>query len=209
MSSNYFYIFIILLGFSILYLVTIYIQTLFAFKKDYTEYKCNPLMMPFSAAFGESPVDVFNECIEAQQSATTDKYTSSLFNNLSTNNENVSAMNDMNVGTIENQAEFKNTIMGPDLGSSDDLTSSMGGDMGSGDGESSEGILPQMGNVQKAISIQTTKLASASLNVSNVIMANIKSIVVALEAVPIVIEGVYNSPPVQMVMNVGAMAGNK
>ena len=121
-------------------------------------------------------------------------------------------MNDMNVGTIENQAEFKNTIMGPDLGSSDDLTSSMGGDMdmgmGVGDGESSEGILPQMGNVQKAISIQTTKLASASLNVTNVTMATIKSIVVALEALPIVVEGVYNSPPVQMVMNVGAFAGN-
>ena len=205
MTSNFFYIFIILLGFTILYLVTIYIQTLYAFKKNYTEYKCNPLMMPFSAAFGESPVDVFNECIEAQQSATTDQYTSSLFNNLSTNNENVSAMNDMNVGTIENQADFKNTIMGPDLGSMemDDPTA------GVGDSSSSNtGILPQMGNTQKAVSIQTTKLASASMNVSNVIMANIKAILIALEAIPIIVEGIYNSPPIQMVKNVGALAGN-
>lgn len=203
MTSNYFYIFIILLGFSVLYLVTIYIQTLFAFKQNYAAYKCNPLMMPFAASFGENPVDVFNECVEAQQSVTTDKYTSSLFNNLSTNNENVSTINDMNVGTIKNQADFKNTIMGPDLGSSsDNSTSSTDGE------ESSEGILPQMGNVQKAISIQTTKLASASLNVSNVIMANIKSIVVALEAVPIAVEGIYKSPPIKMVRTVSNLAGN-
>ena len=152
-------------------------------------------MMPFSASFGENPIDVFNECIQAQQSATTEKYSSNLFSNLTTNNENVSDINSMNAGTISDHSSFKNTMMGPDLG---DM--SMEG--------SSGGILPQMGNTQKAISIQTTKLASASLNVSNVIMANIKSILVALEAIPTVIEGVYNSPPIQMVMNVGALAGN-
>ena len=204
MTSNYFYIFVILFGFSILYLVTIYIQTLFAFKKDYAAYKCNPLMMPFSAAFGENPVDVFNECIAVQQSATTDEYTSNLFSNLSTNNDNVSAINSMNAGTISDQADFKNIMMGPDLGVND-LDSDLPG--GESDG-SGGGILPKMGNTQKAISIQTTKLASASLNVSNVIMANIKSILVALEAIPTVLEGVYNSPPVQMVLNVGGLAGN-
>ena len=111
MTSNFFYIFIIFLGFSILYLVTIYIQTLFAFKKNYAEYKCNPLMMPFSAAFGENPVDVFNECIEAQQSSTTEKYTSNLFTNLSNNNDNVSNINSMNSATISDQAEFKLSLI--------------------------------------------------------------------------------------------------
>tara|TARA_A100001015_G_C14790760_1_gene632979 strand:- start:182 stop:784 length:603 start_codon:yes stop_codon:yes gene_type:complete len=200
MTSNFFYIFIIFLGFSILYLVTIYIQTLFAFKKDYAEYKCNPLMMPFSASFGENPVDVFNECIQAQQSATTEQYSSNLFSNLTTNNDNVSDINSMNAGTISDHSSFKNTIMGPDLG---DMSME-----NEDSGESSSGILPQMGNTQKSISIQTIKMASASLNVSNSIMANIKSILVGLEALPTVMEGVYNSPPIQMVMNVGALAGN-
>lgn len=197
MSSNYFYIFIILLGFTLLYLVTIYIQTLFAFKKNYAHYKCNPLMMPFSASFGENPSDVFNECIQAQHSATTEKYTSNLFSNLEINNNNVAKMNDMNTGSISNQAEFKNIMMGaPSLGDNDSEESSM------------TGIMPKMGNSQKAISIQTTKLAVASKNVTDVIMANIKGVLVALEAVPVVAEGIFNSPPVQMVLNVGALAGN-
>ncbi len=193
MTSNYFYIFIILLGFTCLYLVTIYIQTLYAFKKDYAQYKCNPIMMPFSAAFGENPVDVFNECIQAQQSATTEKYSSNLFTNLSTNNDNVTNINSMNTATITDQADFKNTIMGPDLG-----------DMGG----SSNGMLPKMGNTQKAISIQTTKIAAASMHVMETIMANIKAIILALEAVPVVAEGVLNSPPLQMVKDIGVLTGN-
>lgn len=201
MTSNYFYIFVIFTGFSILYLVTIYIQTLFAFKQNYTEYKCNPLMMPFSASFGENPIDVFNECIEAQQSTTTEKYSSNLFSNLTTNNENVSAMNDMNVATIQNQSDFKNIMMGPDLGEMPEMSSD-------GDETSSTGLMPQLGNTQKAVSIQTTKMAAASLNVSNVIMSNVAAILRVLEATPTVIEGVYNSDPIQMVMNIGALAGN-
>ena len=47
MSYNYFYIFFILTSFAFLYIVTIYLQTLFAFKKDYAKYKCNPIMIPF------------------------------------------------------------------------------------------------------------------------------------------------------------------
>ena len=39
-------------------------------------------------------------------------------------------------------------------------------------------------------------------------MANIKALILALEGVPIVMEGVLNSPPLQMVLNIGALAGN-
>ena len=202
MSYNYFYIFFILTSFVFLYIVTIYLQTLFAFKKDYAKYKCNPIMIPFSAAFGENPKDVFNECIEAEQSKTTDKYTSSLFSNLENTNKNMNDTNSMNAGTIQSQGNFKNQLMGNDNidnGSGSDSGMSMGG---------TNGLIPSLGDSQKNISIQTTRMAIASKNVADVLMANIKALILALEGVPIVMEGVLNSPPLQMVLNIGALAGN-
>ena len=70
------------------------------------------------------------------------------------------------------------------------------------------GLIPSLGDSQKNISIQTTRMAIASKNVADVLMANIKAIILALEGVPIVMEGVLNSPPLQMVLNIGAIAGN-
>ena len=206
MSYNYFYIFFILISFTFLYIVTIYLQTLFAFKKDYAKYKCNPIMILFSAAFGENPKDVFNECIEAEQSKTTDKFTSSLFSNLENSNKNMVDTNSMNAGTIQSQGNFKNQLLGND---------NMNMDTDNGSGSSSgmsmggtNGLIPSLGETQKNISIQTTRMAVASKNVTDVLMANIKAIILALEGVPIVMEGVLNSPPLQMVLNIGALAGN-
>ncbi len=207
MSSNYFYIFFILISFAFLYIVTIYLQTLFAFKKDYAKYKCNPIMIPFSAAFGENPKDVFNECIEAEQTKTTNKFTSSLFSNLENSNKNMVDTNSMNAGTIQSQGNFKNQLLG-----NDNMKMDMG--MGSGGGSSmgmgmgSSGLIPSLGESQKNISIQTTRMAIASKNVVDVLMANIKALILAVEGVPIVMEGVLNSPPLQMVLNIGALAGN-
>ncbi len=92
-------------------------------------------------------------------------YTSNLFSNLEINNNNVAKMNDMNTGAISNQAEFKNIMMGaPSLGDNDSDESSM------------TGIMPKMGNSQKAISIQTTKLAVASKNVTDGSLKNMAKI---------------------------------
>ena len=206
MSSNYFYIFFILISFAFLYIVTIYLQTLFAFKKDYAKYKCNPIMIPFSAAFGENPKDVFNECIEAEQTKTTDKFTSSLFSNLENSNKNMVDTNSMNAGTIQSQGNFKNQLLG-----NDNMKMDMDNGIGSGSGMSmggTNGLIPSLGDTQKNISIQTTRMAIASKNVVDVLMANIKALVLAVEGVPIVMEGVLNSPPLQMVLNIGALAGN-
>ena len=207
MSSNYFYIFFILISFAFLYIVTIYLQTLFAFKKDYAKYKCNPIMIPFSAAFGENPKDVFNECIEAEQTKTTNKFTSSLFSNLENSNKNMVDTNSMNAGTIQSQGNFKNQLLG-----NDNMKMDMGMGMGSGGdssmGMGSSGLIPSLGESQKNISIQTTRMAIASKNVVDVLMANIKALILAVEGVPIVMEGVLNSPPLQMVLNIGALAGN-
>ena len=200
MSSNYFYIFFILISFTFLYIVTIYLQTLFAFKKDYAKYKCNPIMIPFSAVFGENPTDVFNECIEAEQTKTTDKFTSSLFSNLENSNKNMVDTNSMNAGTIQSQGNFKNDILGNDNIKFDSDTEGSGG--------SSTGLIPSLGESQKNISIQTTRMAIASKNVTDVLMANIKALMLAMEGVPIVMEGVLNSPPVQMVLGISALAGN-
>ena len=155
MSYNYFYIFFILISFTFLYIVTIYLQTLFAFKKDYAKYKCNPIMIPFSAAFGENPKDVFNECIEAEQSKTTDKFTSSLFSNLEDSNKNMVDTNSMNAGTIQSQGNFKNQLLGNDnmnMDTDNGTGSSSGISMGG-----TNGLIPSLGETQKNISIQTTR----------------------------------------------------
>ena len=225
MSSNYFYIFFILLSFSFLYIVTIYLQTLFAFKKDYAKYKCNPIMMPFSAAFGENPKDVFNECIGAEQTKTTDKFTAALFSNLESNDKNMETTNNMNAGVIISQGDFKNKLLGNDNMSFGNSSSMMGSDMmgsdmmgsdmmgsnedGDEDGGEDEGtgLIPALGEAQKNISIQTTRMAVASKNVTDVLMANIKGILILIEAIPIIMKQTLNSPPIQMVKDIGAMAG--
>ena len=210
MSSNYFYIFFILLSFSFLYIVTIYLQTLFAFKKDYAKYKCNPIMMPFSAAFGENPKDVFNECIEAEQTKTTDKFTATLFSNLESNDKNMETTNNMNAGVIVSQGDFKNKLLGNDNMNFGNSSSMMGSneDGGEDGGEDEEaGLIPALGEAQKNISIQTTRMAVASKNVTDVLMANIKGILILVEAIPIIMRQTLNSPPIQMVKDIGAMAG--
>lgn len=205
MSSNYYYGFFIILSFFIMYLITIYIQTLYAFKKDYAEYKCNPLMMPFAASFGENPVDVFNECLEAQQQATTDDYTSSLFTNLDNNNTNTTSINDMSSGVITNQSDFKTSLYGPsDMSLNTDLGSSS---KSSSNSSFSGGTIPGLMNAQQNMAILTTKMVSKSKNIMDVIMANLKAILLSLEAAPVMAKGITRSPPIQLVQNVGALAG--
>lgn len=217
MSSYYFYIFFIFLSFGTMYIITIYLQTLFAFKKNYSQYKCNPLVMPFSAAFGENPKDVFNECVEAEQTKTTDKFTEALFSSLESNNKNMEETNNMNAGVIISQGEFKNDLLGNDnMKSNYSYGMSFGeeGEEGEENGEEKEeeesggGLLPALGETQKNISIQTTRMAVASKNVTDVLMANIKAIILLLEGVPVVAQGVLNSPPVQMVYDIAGAAGN-
>ena len=204
MSSNYYYGGFILISFFLMYLITIYIQTLYAFKKDYAEYKCNPLMMPFAASFGENPVDVFNECLAVQQQSTTDDYTSSLFMNLDNNNVNTTSINDMSSGVITNQSDFKTSLYGePDMSLSTDLGySSM-----SSDSVFSTGTIPGLMNAQQNMTILTTKMAAKSKNIMDVIMANLKAILLSLEAAPVMAKGITRSPPIQLVQNVGALAG--
>ena len=198
MTSDYFYIFFILISFIIMYIVTIYLQTLYAFKKDYSKYKCNPMMIPFSASFGESPVDVFNECLTIQQKSITDDYSSTLFSSLDSNNSNTSTINDISAGNVINQADFKNTLYGyPDSSS-----------LGNNSSDSSKsGTIPQLMTSQQNVAIATTKMVSKSKNIIDVIMANFKAILLTLESAPVMAKGIYRSPPIQLVKNVGALAG--
>ena len=201
MSSDYFYIFFILISFTIMYVITIYLQTLYAFKKDYSKYKCNPMMIPFSASFGESPTDVFNECLTIQQKSITDEYSSSLLSNLDSNNSNTSTINDITAGNVMNQANFKDTLYGSSDSSSLGINSSFSSD------STNTGTIPQLMTAQQNVAIATTKMVSKSKNIMDVIMANFKAILLTLESAPVMAKGIYNSPPIQLVKNVGALAG--
>ena len=201
MTSDYFYIFFILISFTIMYVITIYLQTLYAFKKDYSKYKCNPMMIPFSASFGESPTDVFNECLTIQQKSITDDYSSTLFSNLESNNSNTSTINDTNAGNVTNQANFKNTL----YGNSD--SSSLGNNSSNSSDSSNTGTIPKLMTAQQNVSIATTKMVSKSKNIMDVIMANFKAILLTLESAPVMAKGIYRSPPIQLVQDVGALAG--
>lgn len=207
MTSDYFYIFFILISFTIMYIVTIYLQTLYAFKKDYSKYKCNPMMIPFSASFGESPVDVFNECLTVQQKSITDDYSSTLFSNLDSNNSNTSTINDISAGNVINQADFKNTLYGNSDSSSLGNNSSDLSDSSDSSDSSNSGTIPQLMTAQQNVTIATTKMVSKSKNIMDVIMANFKAILLTLESAPVMAKGIYRSPPIQLVKNIGALAG--
>ena len=233
MSSNFFYIFFIFLSFLILYLITIYIQALFAFKKNYTNYKCNPMIMPFSSAFGESPIDVFNECLEAKSKNIGDEYTKRYYDSLLDNARQSSAAAESSRQTSESQAEMNNAATGTKVdvdgnptgtGTGGGLETGTGGGLETGTGggletdtglETSEGTEPEQSqsSVTQDFSLQNTEISRIITKMGatgNEIQKRIGNIMFGLGTlmggVHKTIVSIANSPPMEVVKNVGALA---
>ena len=103
----------------------------------------------------------------------------------------------MHAGSVVATQHFSECAFGlPD-------TSSLGDSMGG-----STGAVPDMLGMQKQIEIQTSKLAYSLANILQVTMAFMRGTLKSVESLPVMAEGVINSPPIQMVKNVGRLTGN-
>lgn len=192
--SDFTNIIIIIVIFMILYCISLYLQVTLSLKQNYQKNKCNPLVMPFSSSVsGEDPKDVFNECLSKMAKEETDKTTSQVFSSLSSGTGDISSLNDMQAGSVVATQNFSEGAFGPPD------TSSMGG---------SSGVVPDMLGMQKQIEIQTSKLAYSLANILQVTMAFMRGTLKSVESLPVMAEGVLHSPPIQMVKNVGRLAGN-
>ena len=194
--SDFTNVIIIIVIFSILYCISLYLQVILSLKQNYQKNKCNPLVMPFAPSIsGENPKDVFTECLSKMAQEENDKTSSQMFSSLSSGTSGISSMNDMQGGSVVATQNFSEGAFGPPD------TSSMGMDI-------STGALPDMLGMQKQIEIQTSKLAYSLANILQVTMAFMSGTLKSVESLPVMAEGVLNSPPIQMVMNVGRLAGN-
>ena len=196
--SDFTNVIIIMLIFMILYCISLYLQVVLSLKQNYQKNKCNPLVMPFaSSVSGEDPKDVFNECLSKMAKEETDKTTSQVFSSLSSGTGDISSLNEMQAGSVVATQNFSEGAFGlPD-------TSSLGDYMGG-----STGAVPDMLGMQKQIEIQTSKLAYSLANILQVTMAFMRGTLKSVESLPVMAEGVLYSPPIQMVKNVGRLAGN-
>ena len=195
--SDFTNIIIIFVIFSILYCISLYLQVILSLKQNYQKHKCNPLVMPFAASIsGENPKDVFTDCLSKMAQEETDKTTSQVFSSLSSGTGDISSLNEMQGGSVVATQNFSEGAFGPPDTSS----------MGTGGG--STGAIPDMLGMQKQIEIQTSKLAYSLANILQVTMAFMRGTLKSVESLPVMAEGVINSPPIQMVTNVGRLAGN-
>lgn len=202
-----FYSFFVIFVFLVLYIITVYIQTFLAFKKDYKQYKCNPLVIPFAGMFGENPTTVFNDCVMEQQKKQIKQYAKKTNATISKGSATTSSSMDINSGMVKSQSSSKDSIFGSPSNKKSSLGSSSSFSSGSSDSDDdSSGNNSMFGtssNVAKNISIQNTKLAMASKNVMDVMMSNLKAISVSLESFPKMAESVVASTPVKIVKFVG------
>ena len=60
---------LILIGFSLLYFYVLMTDFISNVNKNWKEYRCNPLVMPFAGFFGHNAAKNFGECIQNQQKA--------------------------------------------------------------------------------------------------------------------------------------------
>lgn len=198
-----FYSFFVIFVFLVLYLVTVYIQAFLAFKKDYKQYKCNPIVIPFSGMFGENPTTVFNDCVMEQQKTQLKTYSKKTSATISKSSATTSTSANINSGMVSSQSSSKDSI----FGSSSKKSSSGSGSSSSfsmGSGSSSGGsMFGSSSSIAKNISIQNTKLAMASKNIMDVMMSNLKAISVSLQSIPKMAESVVASTPVKIVKFVG------
>ena len=202
-----FYSFFVIFVFLVLYVVTVYIQAFLAFKKDYKQYKCNPLVIPFAGAFGENPTTVFNDCVMDQQKTQIKQHAKKTNATISNTSTTTSTSSDINSGMVSSQSSSKDTIFGSSSSDKSSKKSSFGSSSfstssGSSD-DSSSSMFGTSSNIAKNISIQNTKLAMASKNIMDVMMSNLKAISVSLESLPKMAESVVASTPVKIVKFVG------
>ena len=178
-------------------------QAFLAFKKDYKQYKCNPLVIPFAGMFGENPTTVFNDCVMDQQKSQIKQYSKKTSATISKGSATTSMSANINSGMVTSQSSSKDSIFGSSSSKKSSSGSSGSSSFSFGSSGSGGSMFGTSSNIAKNISIQNTKLAMASKNIMDVMMSNLKAISVSLQSLPKMAESVVASTPVKIVKFVG------
>jgi len=114
---------LLIIIFMILYSWTLYTSILVDIKKNWSNYKCQPLMIPLSFMFGADPTTTFKECIKTSADTSVNESMTPLWDNLSsladisttttdTTRKTIDSLNDMTEATNSGFAETNHALNG-------------------------------------------------------------------------------------------------
>lgn len=103
---------LLLIAFMILYCWSLYSSMLVDIKKNWGNYKCQPLMIPLAFMFGADPSETFKECVKTTADNKVNESMSTVWNTMGTlsqvtsindktNQATISSINDVNNSTIK------------------------------------------------------------------------------------------------------------
>ncbi len=92
---------LLLIAFMILYCWSLYASILVDIKKNWGNYKCQPLMIPLAFMFGADPGETFKECVKTTADDKVNESMTTVWNNMSTLNKMTSITNKTNQATID------------------------------------------------------------------------------------------------------------
>ena len=103
---------LLLIAFMILYCWSLYTSILVDIKKNWGNYKCQPLMIPLAFMFGADPGETFKECVKTTADDKVNESMVTVWDSMNTLNEMTSITNKTNQATIDsinnvNQATIK------------------------------------------------------------------------------------------------------
>jgi hypothetical protein len=92
---------LLLIAFMILYCWSLYASILVDIKKNWGNYKCQPLMIPLAFMFGADPSETFKECVKTTADDKVNESMATVWDNIGTLNEMTSVTNKTNQATID------------------------------------------------------------------------------------------------------------
>ena len=92
---------LLLIAFMILYCWSLYTSILVDIKKNWGNYKCQPLMIPLAFMFGADPGETFKECVKTTADDSVNESMTSVWNTMGALNEMTSVTNKTNQATIQ------------------------------------------------------------------------------------------------------------
>jgi hypothetical protein len=110
--SDLFLALFIVLAFYLCYFVSFAIDGYNNIKKNWSQYRCNPMIMPFAGYFGQDTEKNFAQCVSKMQKATMPIHIAPLSAGQSVLHQNVSSLSDQMGSFRELQSKLRPNIAG-------------------------------------------------------------------------------------------------
>ena len=110
--SDIFLSIFIVLAFSLTYLVSFFTIGYKNIKNNWSQYKCNPMIMPFASYFGHDTVENFSQCVAKMQTVTMPIHLAPLSAAQGMLHQNISSLNDQFGSFRELQSKLRPNIAG-------------------------------------------------------------------------------------------------